>query len=211
MEEQNKHTQERTLLYRAGGLGIAIILFALGIYLLRFGKLKISDRPKDWADFSNYINPFFALSGLPILAALSYMVYRAGIRKDEQELKYREISERPIIIFRVEPGKGRWRIMNLGKGAAMNIIVAYSNDGESWLYPVKCYSLEPNGFLTITWHSPVYAWRAVYNDVFEDNYYTATCIGDETKIKKGNGLEGRTDLVRLDETVWLGPQQPNAW
>ncbi len=201
--KQIKHrSYEKKVLLWTITLSIAFVLGALLAYVINFYQAPISKDPTNWANFANYINTFVSVASVLVISALSFLVYAATIQRDEMELKYKEVSERPMIIFKVDKETGRWKIVNLGKGPAFNLTVAFSKDRINWLYPVQCYSLEPGKELVLYWSIAANVWRAVYHDVFKDNTYTSTCIEYETDIKKGNYLPIFETKTTYDKAEW---------
>lgn len=123
----------------------------------------------------------------------------------------------PAIAFTWDNKHECYCMINVGKGPAMNIIVAYINDRESpeWKNPVRCYSIAPNEKIHIDWGlksegilyskekdkdkksepdsflNGVTKIGAVYSSIsFScEKKYTSICEHDITKIKIGNKLK----------------------
>lgn len=85
-----------------------------------------------------------------------------------------------MLIFAVNHDQNKWYVYNVGKGAALNVVIANDNptNGE-WINPKKCYSLAPNEKMVITWFQAAHKILGIYTDIFNNNY-TSICAGDET-------------------------------
>lgn len=102
----------------------------------------------------------------------------------------------PVLVFVYDKEHG-WEIRNVGKGPALNVIVAQSN-GENWDMPTSCYPIDAGDNLKIPWvgHDP-YQLGVSYCDA-HNRCYTSICKDDLTRISNGVRLPqwDKKDIIR---------------
>ncbi len=178
------------------GLSIGFVFIAGGIiaYTCRFAKNGPSEDPAVWGQFGDYINFLVSIASLIVVSMLTYSIHNIeqkradeqreeSTKRDKEQKDFASSLEKPILIFRDIGSK--WEVANVGRGAALNIIIAHAETEDHWDESVKCYSLESGSKFTIFWRIEASMWIAYYNDVF-GNYYLSTCKNDETLIKQNN-------------------------
>lgn len=173
-------------------IGIVIAVIAIGIlpYIIFFGKYYISNKSQDWGAFGDYFSFIINVANLVVVGVLSYFVFILQKDRDNFEIRYIEASERPILIFAVDVKVNKWYVYNVGKGAALNIVIADDDGKEKWQNPMKCYSLASGEKLLITWFTPAYRILGIYSDIFSTHLYSSICKSDETFTEKYDLLNG---------------------
>lgn len=112
-----------------------------------------------------------------LIAILNLMVFYILTDKIN---KYSNIKDRPILIF--ECKNGTWSIINVGAGAALNmIILEYRDDSKKEHSKKKAYSLGINNIFEITWFHKPYEFEVYYTDIF-GKVYLSKCNNDITTI-----------------------------
>jgi hypothetical protein len=88
---------------------------------------------------------------------------------------------RPVLVF-VYDGRKGWMLKNIGKGPALNIIVAQKKH-ETWFNPVRIPPLSPDSEFFLQWlgHVNDTGLGANYND-FNDKQYSSTCGNDLSQV-----------------------------
>lgn len=184
-----------------------VILISIGAlpYIINFSSNSISKKTSNWGAFGDYFNLIINIINVIVVGILSYLVYTSQITRDAFESTYIEAAERPVIIFGVDVASNRWYAYNVGKGAALNVIIAEATATSEWLYPKKCYSLASGEKFEITWFSAANRILGIYADIFSSNHiYTSICVGDETTTEKHEIPLEWIDLVKA-EAIRLTP------
>lgn len=154
---------------------IPVIIICTGLLLYVFHlNGGFSTDSKDWGGFGGFMNPFVTLSNVCLFVIFSLLVYR-----------YNTSVNRPILTFRTEKINPHdtyetWQIINLGSGAALNLIVSYKRErSKNWEEPsVKCYSIGKDGKVNLDWlNGSVDIIGVYYKDIY-DNEYVAI-VGDD--------------------------------
>ena len=158
-------------------LTIVFIIVGPIIYFYNFHG-PISVESSKWNDFSSFLNPFIALGNLVIISWLSFQVYHYNKEKDFKDGVFQRTIERPTLVFKVEigvHGEGEyWKVINIGKGAAINLKIGESSFRNSnWNSPIaQCYSLGNSESHNLEWLKSANILCVVYHDVFENMYVT---------------------------------------
>src|SRR5450631_4674293 len=113
---------------------IIVICFGILFYFIHFFHFALSDDTKDWGSFGTYINVFVTTSNLIILIWFSNLLNNYNKAKDTQETEFKKTIERPILIFSNTGYPGEtWLVKNIGKGAALNLLLFEAPDrGGTW-------------------------------------------------------------------------------
>jgi hypothetical protein len=121
---------------------------------------------------------FTALLVAVVSFVLTYLLNRQGA----------VTSKQPIIVFEFDPQVG-WRIRNIGKGPALNLVVSVRGKESKWSYPVSVPSLRDGTDFTLAWIGMLNTWMlgATYSD-FEGRPYTTISQHDGVKIEPGHVL-----------------------
>jgi hypothetical protein len=135
----------------------------------------------NWGSFADFLS-------LAIFAAIAIFIYCSDRKKYRESVKLEKDLNRPIIGFKLnkKEDQAKYRIVNYGKGSALNIVAAYKdkiNDkiDEEWRDPYLCYSLRENDDLLLKWKEGGHIWIIRYNDVFNNIYFTI-CQNDTIEI-----------------------------
>jgi len=149
------------------------------VFIFNFRYSFISNETSDWGSFSDYLNPFVSLANLILIAFITYFVNKTNL-----------LVEKPTIVFAWDNDNKKYRIKNIGKGAALNIVLKHKEkrDSEGWDSNVLCYSLGQNDEILIKWSKGEDEWIAYYDDIF-DNHYFSNIRDDYVKIGKINNKE----------------------
>ncbi|HYF32811.1 MAG TPA: hypothetical protein VD993_16920 [Chitinophagaceae bacterium] len=176
----------RNTLYWVIGISIGAILTSLLVYYSNFKDAELSSKTQDWGAFGEYLNLIISLVNTIIIGYITYLLL------DLQSAEYR-----PIVIFAVDPIKVRWYAHNVGKGAALNLVIARNGEGNVWNDAKKCYSLGPNEKFYIGWFQGAGRIIANYSDMFQNNTYTSICQGDETTITRYKANLGANHWIMI--------------
>lgn len=156
------------------------------------------------ADFLNIVAVIF----------LAIKVYSADQKRHNESQGLERGLNKPILIFKIvqriidEKPKDFYKIVNLGKGSALNIIVAYKDNfnnmiDKEWKDMVNCYSLGELEETILCWKLGGHRWIAMYEDIFGDKYYTI-CQDDTLIIidpkKDGDKLE-MAECIEFEKTA----------
>lgn len=169
-------------------LMVASVIFVtvcLVIYMVHFNGMKWSYETQDWGAFGEYLNFIFTVVNTAILGYLSLLVFQAQLKRDAFESKYIEAQEKPILIFSFDRENGKWSAYNVGKGAALNVMISEGDNAiewtnENWTNARKCYSLAPEEKFTIEWFAEAGRILGIYSDSLSSTIYTSVCKDDET-------------------------------
>src|SRR4051794_10957973 len=73
--------------------------------------------------------------------------------------------KQPIIVFEYDRQDG-WKIRNIGKGPALNIVVSVRGKQTKWLYPVRVPALGDGKEFALHWIGNLNAWMlgVTYSD-----------------------------------------------
>lgn len=189
---------------------LIILLFSVPYFFTFHHLSKIHS---DWAEFATYFTLLVSIINTIVISVLSYLVWQSQISRDKFEKSYIEAQEKPAIVFlwaKELNTEGYWKLYNMGKGVALNIIVAERNkDNKEFKNPRKTYTLPQGGSIKIIWFKRPWELGAVYYDIFNQPY-NSVCIHDETKVsKKGdndfplisNWEELINNSIRLDKPI----------
>lgn len=169
-------------------LTVFIICGSLFVYFIFFKNHSLSSDPSNWGQFSDYLNPFIALSNLIVFVWFSIEVFKYNQKKDEETDEFQKSIEKPVLVLKStlnkDLGREVWEVHNIGKGAALNLKVAESNNREiGWITPVtKCYSLGSGDNLALAWFKYANVICITYEDVFNHRYVTIAA-DDESFIQ----------------------------
>ena len=156
---------------------ILVVLFLLGIigiptiiYLYHFSG-GYSKKSEDWSNFSSFISMYVALCNLIIFIILTYEFYSYTQANDKLSDKRVTLLERPIISFYLDRLQGSFCIHNVGKGAALNIIIRSNIIKDQWMYAFHWYSLRPEQAPELLkWTGNSMEIFATYSDTFGNEY-----------------------------------------
>jgi len=89
-----------------------------------------------------------------------------------QARRHATIERMPILVIAYDGVTKRWRISNLGKGPALNIVVAQQGEGgkHDWYNPVAIPAIEGSGNFVLEWlkEQGSFSLGASYSDFLEE-------------------------------------------
>lgn len=170
-----------------------LLLIISGLtYYANFKNASISNETSDWGSFSDYIAPFISLANLILIGFITVFINKTNL-----------LVERPTIIFKIDDKRESYFIENIGKGAALNIIIKHKNNRNNtdWDSKVLCYSIGQNDKLKIFWKKSSDEWIAYYDDIFDNHYYT-DIKDDYLKLGKITAKEYNALKEEHKEVIW---------
>jgi uncharacterized protein with PQ loop repeat len=178
-------------------IGSIAVIFVLGMlaFYLQFHKQKISDKQSDWASFASYVGLIVSICNLVILGIISVSFSLQNIK-----------LQKPCIIFEIsleEKEKAYYVIKNVGRGAALNILVKYKNDkkNEAWDLSVICYSLGPNDKFKLFWKMGGDEWIAIYDDIL-GNHYASNIKNDTMTFDELDNESNKKHRAQDSKALW---------
>jgi hypothetical protein len=174
-----------------------LIILAIGvlIFYYNFHNQKFPKNLSDWAYFSSYAGLIVSICNILILGAISTSFNGQNIK-----------LQKPCIIFKIsleEAEKAYYIIKNVGKGAALNIIVKHKNNkgNEKWDSSTICYSLGQNDELKLLWKKGGDEWIAVYDDIL-GNHYDSNIKGDTMTFNVLNDKLNKMHRSQKSKALW---------
>lgn len=111
--------------------------------------------------FNSFEIPFLIINVLTIFF-LSYYAYKSNL-----------LIEKPTLVFVLNEDYGFYKVKNIGKGAALNIIVKYKSSYDSqWSQGIKLYSLGNNDEISLDMLDSVHELKVYYDDILGNHHYT---------------------------------------
>jgi hypothetical protein len=88
----------------------------------------------------------------------------------------------PVLVFEYD-GETGWKLLNIGSGPALNVIVAQEKKGGEWFNSVRVPPLARDGTFVPTWlgHVNTTGLGATYTDI-DGRQYSSTTGNDLTEI-----------------------------
>ncbi len=166
------------------------ILIPLLYYFIVFGKYGLSTNSSSLSNFSGFVNLFVSAANLYIFFILSVKVYEYNAKHDETNDSFQRSLERPVCVFitdnKTEDGLDKWKIRNVGRGAALNLHIGFFENGaDKWdTSLVKTYSLSANEELELKWLHKKQCNRLVafYGGVVSGQPYCTIGEGDYSTV-----------------------------
>lgn len=183
-------------------------LICLGIYIWHFRNMKWSYETQDWGAFGEYLNFIVTVVNTAILGYLSFLVIETQRKRDAFETKFIEAAEKPTLIFSFDRASGKWSAYNVGKGAALNVVIAEGDNNEEWDHSRrtnsrKCYSLAPEEEFTIEWFKEAGRILGIYSDTLSNKTYTSVCKDAETEVEVHTSAD-------IDANHWIAKVKQQA-
>lgn len=141
-------------------LSTIVISFSVLLYFTHFNK-NLSNKLDDWGATSDFFNLFLNLINITLLTYIAVYVHKESIN-------IKTTLERPLLVFIFNLEIKKYRLKNVGKGAASSIYVLNKKkEGQNyWDMIVKCYSLGADDYLDVKWLNGVYEFAVIYTDIF---------------------------------------------
>ncbi len=111
-----------------------------------------------------------------VFSVVSFVIsYRLSVVSERSGL-------RPVVVFVYKEGAG-WFLRNIGKGPALNILIAKRSETGEWYAPVRVPPLPEEESFDLAWWGPADALEAgaTYQD-FRGHTYSSTCRHDLSKV-----------------------------
>lgn len=163
----------------------------------------------NWGTFADCLN-VIAVIGLGVV------VLCADRRRHNESQQLQKDINRPILVFKMLPeDKDSYKIVNLGKGSALNIVVAYKTKPKGEIIDtdwegedrdckgkekkiVNCYSLGEAEPLLLCWKKGGHRWIARYENIFGKKYYT---ICEEDTLIIIDHINDKNDTGKSEKIV----------
>jgi hypothetical protein len=174
------------------GLLITSIVLPALIYILKFSSLPISEDDSKWANFSTYLGGFFALANVAAFVVLTLEIHQYNLNRDRESRRYSELVNQPVISFYSINKASRYNIHNVGRGAAINVVVRGHFHNNHWQNAYMLYAIAPDVSKELTWSQNCNKLMAEYYDIsgrkyisFMDNDTLRVIdCGDEQSLKR---------------------------
>ena len=121
-----------------------------------------------------------------VTSLVTFVISKRAAERAEQR------DRMPVLAFVYDESQG-WMLRNIGRGPALNIIVAQERPAGRWFAPVRVPPLPADGEVTCTWlgHVDDAGLGATYTDLLggeDGTWYTTTCGNDLVQVKRGRVL-----------------------
>src|SRR6266700_817573 len=177
----------------------------MALYFLKFHTFKLSSNPSDWANLGSYFAAFVGLANVYVFTYLTISLYNYNDRRQIEELTRQNILDRPIIVFTMYHDDGYYDMKNIGKGSALNLIIKYGIEGNSWKDSRIAYSLKDGDELSLKFTWRTNAILCEYDDIFS-NKFISIIEDDKMSVFQYEKLKELTDNKFYD---YLNFQSPN--
>jgi hypothetical protein len=134
----------------------------------------------DWTSMAMVIAAVATAIATVVLAYLT----RRVISCNETANRIAQGQNMPVLNFRVDRREfPAWIVENVGKGVAMNVLLAHETRSGQVQTPIRDYNtFQPGMGYRIMWINRPYKFVAQYTDIYE-NRFTATCVGNTNSIQ----------------------------
>jgi hypothetical protein len=121
-----------------------------------------------------------------VTSVVTFFISRRAADRAEQR------GRMPVLAFVYDESRG-WILRNVGRGPALNIIVAQKRPGDGWFAPVRVPPLANDGEMLCPWlgHVNDTGLGATYTDLLGSDdgaWYTMTCADDLVQVREGRQL-----------------------
>jgi hypothetical protein len=137
-----------------------------------------------------------------IIAALSlvsnYFIYKRTIIT----------GKRPVIVFEFDEASG-WKVVNIGKGPALNLVISVRGKWTPWRHPVSVPSMREEGEFRLHWLARLQVCMigATYTDL-DGLEYTTIGQHNRHKIDEGHTLDS---YLEHDKDYLVGSESMRHW
>jgi hypothetical protein len=152
------------------GLLIASIVLPALIYILKFSGLPIAEDDSKWANFSTYLGGFFTLANVAAFVVLTLEIHQYNLNRDRESRRYAELVNQPVISFYSIGKASRYNIHNVGRGAAINVVVKGHFHNNQWQNAYILYAIAPEISKELTWSQNCNELMAEYYDISGRKY-----------------------------------------
>lgn len=192
------------------GLILSICIVApILIFIFKFSQNSISSSPSSWSEFATYYTAFLTLGNLLLFAFLSLEIHRYNLQKDNETKRINDIYSRPILSFKLATPARHYAIDNLGKGAALNVVVRSHFENGEWQNARIYYGIKEGDSLILDWTFGANKIAAGYSDVFGREFIS---FMDNDKLRVIDTSDPQSKKVyQEDFTVWNSPSVNPTW
>lgn len=182
---------------------ILLVVIPIIVYRIDFDGDR-SYNIQDWAGFSTYLGVFISFANLLVFIVLTYKIHDYNVNRDA--------IERPVIVFSKDSKDDCYRLINVGRGPALNITL-WVNANESstiWEKGYLMYAATPSEKIKIEAY-PVNKMLAVYHDIYNNTFYSFI-NNDQTRIFMGSNYPSEIDIALSDgiKPTWVSGEFPIA-
>lgn len=154
-----------------------LILLPAFAFFLYFRNDVALDKSSGWADLATYMSVFVSLANLAVFIILTEKLHSYNQQRDDFLSK----ADKPIIIFKLEKENTNYLAENVGRGAALNIIIKGDLDipNKCWNEAYHYYSFSANMEKKVCVKKNN-ALLALYEDIYGNKYVSYM---DEDKLR----------------------------
>lgn len=180
---------------------VASVLIIIGpvlFFVFKLGSTNVSRNLSEWSNFSNYWSAFINLANLIVISVLSYLIFRFDQNRHRESEKRENILDRPLLAF-IKNTHGIYYVKNVGKGAAINIILKsnYVEQSQKWEHVNVLYSLKEGDSLILEWIPQSSMFIAKYQDVFDNSFYSYMKDDTMTFMPESEIIQRASEHVKL--------------
>lgn len=119
-----------------------LILLPALVFFLYFRNDVALDKSSGWADLATYMSVFVSLANLAVFIILTEKLHSYNQQRDDLLSK----ADKPIIIFKLKKENTNYLAENVGRGAALNVIIKGDLDipNKCWNEAYHYYSFSAN-------------------------------------------------------------------
>lgn len=143
-----------------------ILLPALAFFLYFRNDVAL-DKSSGWADLATYMSVFVSLANLAVFIILTEKLHSYNQQRDDFLSK----ADKPIIIFKLKTKNSNYLAENVGRGAALNVIIKGDLDipNKCWKEVYHYYSFSANMEKDVCVKNNN-ALLALYEDIYGNEY-----------------------------------------
>jgi hypothetical protein len=101
-----------------------------------------------------------------VFAILTYFIYEYNLNKDKESTRVTDLLNRPVLSFRKEEFKEHYTVDNIGKGAAINVVIRGKLHNEKWQEAYIYYGIKDDACIDLKWSHNCNKLIALYYDIF---------------------------------------------
>jgi hypothetical protein len=159
------------------------------LYFTHFNT-SFSKVSNDWANFATFNSYFVSVISVIILGYISVITYKTTDNFNRLQIK-------PLLFLALDkPEKVQnefiidsWYVENGAKSPAMNLLVRYSTDKDTFTKWVSCTSLAEKQRLELFWVRYAHKIEISFSDITEKNYY----------LLEFQDIHGKTRQIKKEE------------
>jgi len=189
---QNSNFKTNRVLIAAG----IIIILPLLVFIYNFKNVSFSKKTSDWAEFSTYWAAFIGFANLFVFIYFTSLIHKYTRDRD----KLLDNFEKPVIAFLKLSQLDRYTIINVGKGAALNIRVKSKLDKiqSVWELEKITYSFSSGKEKNMDWTTDCNALCALYEDILGTKYISYMEDDKLTFIDESNPRTKNVNIAKYN-------------